>query len=183
MIVEIGTIKLNEKVMVSDPCYMIGTWCQGTVENVLPGTYHCFYVTEYESYGRVKNLIVVHEDHLSILESGYFFDEVIDETIGVDSGTCGIFDYEYYERYHMDSNDPEHEKWYRDKIDVQNGRTNFGITDEVGVWSESGYGDGCYPCYVHCDDNKKIVKFVIEFICDDEDDEDFDDYDEFDDED
>ena len=33
------TIKLGNKVMVSDPCYGLDTWCQGVLENVLPGNY------------------------------------------------------------------------------------------------------------------------------------------------
>ena len=34
-------IQLGEKVMVSDPCYGLNTWCQGVLENVLPGDYRC----------------------------------------------------------------------------------------------------------------------------------------------
>ena len=32
-------IQLGEEVMVSDPCYSIGTWCQIKLSNVLPGFY------------------------------------------------------------------------------------------------------------------------------------------------
>ena len=34
-------IKLNSKVMISDPCYGLNTWCQGIIEGVLPGNYNC----------------------------------------------------------------------------------------------------------------------------------------------
>lgn len=36
-----GFINLGEKVMVSDPCYEMGTWCQDTIDNMLKGIYKC----------------------------------------------------------------------------------------------------------------------------------------------
>ena len=103
-------IKLGEKVMVSDPCYGLGTWCQGVLENVLPGNYEC--EVEYKDEGdwgiRVAAIEVVHED------CGVYVFEPQDFEVGVDSGQAGIFDYDYYCRYHTDYNDREHvnDAWY-----------------------------------------------------------------------
>lgn len=33
----VGTFSLGTKVMVSDPCYKLNTWCQGVLENVKSG--------------------------------------------------------------------------------------------------------------------------------------------------
>ena len=107
-----GTITLGEKVMVSDPCYGLGTWCQGVLENVLPGVYDCN--VEYSDEDmweiRVSAIEVTHESC-----KGKFIQlECEDFEVGVDSGQAGIFDYEYYAKYHKDSTEREHvdDDWY-----------------------------------------------------------------------
>lgn len=104
------TIRLGEKVMVSDPCYGLNTWCQGVLENVLPGNYKC--EVEYKDEGdwgiRVSAIEVTHEDY------AYEIFEPQDFEVGVDSGQAGIFDYDYYCLYHTDTNDNEDvdDDWY-----------------------------------------------------------------------
>jgi hypothetical protein len=107
-----GTITLGSKVMVSDPCYGLGTWCQGVLDNVLPGEYEC--CVEHSDEGdwgmRVAAIEVTHSEYINtvmILEQEDF-------EVGVDSGQAGIFDYDYYVKYHSDRNDREHvdEVWY-----------------------------------------------------------------------
>lgn len=110
-----GNIILGAEVMVSDPCYGLGTWCQGIVKNVLPGAYECY--VEYCDDGlwgtRVSAIKIIHE--------GYRFDNLTYKTedfeVGVDSGQAGIFDYKYYEKYHSDCNERSHvdDDWY-DKV-------------------------------------------------------------------
>jgi hypothetical protein len=110
------TIKLGEKVMVSDPCYGLNTWCQGVLENVLPGNYEC--EVEYKDEGvwgiRVAAIEVVHED------DGVCVFEAQDFEVGVDSGQAGIFDYDYYCQYHTDANDRKHvdDDWYDRMCDL-----------------------------------------------------------------
>ena len=107
-----GTITLGEKVMVSDPCYGLGTWCQGVLENVLPGVYDCN--VEYSDEGdwgvRVSAIEVTHES----CRGRFIALECEDFEVGVDSGQAGIFDYEYYAKYHMDATEREHvdDDWY-----------------------------------------------------------------------
>ena len=103
-----GTMWLDDKVMVSDPCYDLGTWCQGVIENVLPGEYDCLvkYV-DTDSWGtRVAAIQAVHHDYI---------DSDLKETmenfeVGVDSGMAGIFDYKHYARHH--TGDECDEPWY-----------------------------------------------------------------------
>lgn len=107
-----GTITLGEKVMVSDPCYGLGTWCQGVLENVLPGEYDCN--VEYSNEGdwgiRVSAIEVTHES----CRGRFIALECEDFEVGVDSGQAGIFDYEYYAKYHKDATEEEHvdDDWY-----------------------------------------------------------------------
>lgn len=104
-------IKLGNKVMVSDPCYGLDTWCQGVLENVLPGTYNC--KVEYSDEGvfgkRVAAIEVVNENC-----DGIIVFEPEDFEVGVDSGQAGIFDYEYYAKYHSDCKERSHvdDDWY-----------------------------------------------------------------------
>lgn len=83
-------ITLSEVVVVSDPCYSRGTWCAGTVDNMLPGTYIPMVVYSSEGYsnGRVAQLIVHHESvTLQDLKKGTRAKFIV----GVDSGQAGIF--------------------------------------------------------------------------------------------
>ena len=103
----INTIELSDKVRVSDPCYDMDTWCAGTLENVLPGTYHCF--TQRVDQGdwgvRIGNTEVRHQDYLNIEPT-----EKMDIDVGVDSGQCGIYDLEYFIKAREDKHGED--KWY-----------------------------------------------------------------------
>ena len=107
-----GFINLGAKVMVSDPCYGLNTWCQGVIENVLPGKYECKVgFNDEENWGiRVADIEVVHKDYLN----KFLAYDVEDFDVGVDSGQAGIYDYEYYAKYHTDCNTRPHvdEEWY-----------------------------------------------------------------------
>lgn len=110
-----GIITLGAKVMVSDPCYGLGTWCQGVLKNVLPGQYAC--KVEYSDEGdwgiRVSAIEVTHIDY----KGKFLALNLEDFEVGVDSGQAGIFDYEYYTKYHMDATERPHvdDDWY-DKV-------------------------------------------------------------------
>jgi hypothetical protein len=107
-----GIITLGEKVMVSDPCYGLGTWCQGVLENVLPGQYDCN--VEYSDEGDWGNRVsAIEVTHISC-RGKFIALECEDFEVGVDSGQAGIFDYEYYAQYHMDATERPHvdDDWY-----------------------------------------------------------------------
>lgn len=102
-------IELGEKVVVSDPCYDLETWCNGTLEKVKPGTWH----TKAENLNinnwgeRCSALIAWHE---SVGEPD---DEDYEKTnihVGVDSGQAGIYDYNHF-AYIKDDKERE-EQWY-----------------------------------------------------------------------
>ena len=170
-------IQLGNKVMVSDPCYGLNTWCQGVLENVLPGTYDC--EVEYSDEGawgvRVAAIEVTHTN------CGAYGFEITDFTVGVDSGQAGIFDYDYYVKYHEDTNGRREvdDDWYDRVCDITLSEESAGTIDELGFVSSSGYGDGGYDCWVARNRDGYIVAIRIEYITEEEEDED----DEYDDED
>lgn len=163
------TIELGNQVVVSDPCYNLGTWCQGVLSNVKTGKWICDYEREFNDEGRVSRLIVRHLEHPNAEPT-----KLMEFEVGVDSGTAGIFDYEYYAQYH----DPElDENWYEKYVVCEIDNPGY-ITEGKGFWTESGYGDGGYNCYVS-EFNGEIVAIGIVFIEDYEDEEyEEDDYDE-----
>jgi len=191
------TFNLGSKVIVSDPCYKIPTWCQAVVKDVLPGTY----VSEIDEYDgedwgiRISKLRAIHQDH--ILTRHHIKWTAHEVTIGVDSGQAGIFDFDHYrdddhsETYDLplifgdDWNSDKGDKWYQrmcaltlSKEDNVLGLSEdgFGCSPD-GVVSRSGYGDGPYTLFIG-KVGDQIVGFEIEFIGEDDEDEDEEDDDE-----
>ncbi|EGC04023.1 DUF4241 domain-containing protein [Ruminococcus albus] len=151
-----GTITLDTRVRVSDPCYDMGTWCAGSLENVLPGTYNCFCQNTGE--GRVAAIKVVHEKYAP---EEYEPDELQNIDVGVDSGECGIYDEDYFAKKCKDK------EWYESTF-VQRGAAPL---DDKAFISSSGYGDGSYECFVARNPEGKIVAIKILFISFEEDEE------------
>lgn len=114
----LGIIELSDSVVVSDPCYHLGIWCSAILEKIVkPGKYHGFMNKADTSWGRrVTDLWVVHEDYLDIYPND--LDEKTD--IGVDSGGAGIFDFDYYNKYHpvLDDDGPS-SQWYDRQFDLR----------------------------------------------------------------
>lgn len=161
-------IKLGKKVRVSDPCYGTEVWCAGTIDNVKEGIYNV--EVEYSDEGmwgrRVKSISVIHKD----FNWGTYSVETSDIEVGVDSGQCGIYDEEYYNKYH--TVDGVDDVWYDDVCEATLSKAQFGIMSNKGVVSSSGFGDGCYNCYIIEDKTGQVVGISVVFIEDEEDKED-----------
>lgn len=148
-------IKLGNEIYLTDPCYDITTWCQQLVNNVKSGNWVIDY--EYNEYkdGAEQEVIlsIAHEDYGMTIFNEY--DEKIDSVeLGVDSGTIGIFDKEYYEKYHFDNKIDD--IWYDKNIcDFTNTlRRGANITDNKGVWVNTSYGDGAYIAELYIKDGE-----------------------------
>ena len=159
MIKYLGKIKLNDTVMVSDPCYEVGVWCQGEINNVLEGEYNVFIS---EDDGRIKELIVSHDNYLVIDVEDINIEQPFE--VGVDSGNAGIFDYKYY--YDTHEEDDVLDEWYDDMLaglfDNEDSK-NWLFFRNHGIITSSGYGDGVYHCYTAEHDNK-VMAIKIVFI-------------------
>lgn len=159
MIKYLGKIKLNDTVMVSDPCYKVGVWCQGEINNVLEGEYNV-YISEDD--GRIKELIVSSDKYPEIEDWEINIEQSFE--VGVDSGSAGIFDYKYY--YDTHEEDDILDEWYDDMLtglfDNEDSK-NWLFFRNHGVITSSGYGDGIYHCYTAEHDNK-VMAIKIVFI-------------------
>lgn len=131
---ELGTIELNNSVYVSDPCYRVGTWCQALIEGIKPGKYYGFmYKKDFGEKSwegiRVTDLWIAHEKYIK----NYPKILVKDADIGVDSGAAGIYDKEYFEKYHKFEEGkhiddyPEASQWYDNQFEL---RYNYDINGE-----------------------------------------------------
>jgi len=167
--------KLGETVVVSDPCYKLGTWCQGVLNDVLPGEYIANIIkAKDQGWGRrVAEFVATHVNHKS--DDLYYQNTPF--TIGVDSGQAGIFDINHYrndddsDSYDIepafDDEYPKNDgnKWYSKICSLTiNEPDSWGVI-EHGVVSTSGYGDGSYDLYIAKKDDK-VVSFKIKFIND-----------------
>lgn len=96
---------------------------------------------------------IAHKDYAHDIFENY--DKVVDSAeLGVDSGTIGIFDKEYYEKYHFTNNIDN--DWYDKNICdfVNTLRRGANITDKQGVWVNTSYGDEEYIAELYIKDNE-----------------------------
>lgn len=102
-------IELGNKVVISDPCYDLDTWCNGVLENVKPGIWH----TKAENVNinnwgeRCSALIVWHKDVEKPDEDDF---EETNIDVGVDSGQAGIYDYDHFA--YIKDDEGHDEQWY-----------------------------------------------------------------------
>jgi hypothetical protein len=171
-------IKLENRVMVSDPCYTIPTWCQIIVDKVEPGYYEPFVkISDEGSWGkRVSLLMCIHEEYidsdlnLNWVEHG--------GTVGVDSGQSGIFSMRSYRNdehpidrgngdFELSMYDEPGDRWYEKMCQRTLSDESWGVYDE-GLVSSSGYGDGSYTLFVLMTEDDTVVGFCIDFGIDEE---------------
>ena len=159
------------KLVVSDPSYKLGTWCQCTLDDVKNGTWEMEIKHERNAEsGPISKLIAHHEDHHC-----RFVGEWINGNICVDSGQLGVFDYDHYKNDSSLKDLPEPsfmydyegtELFYRHCCDITLSKIGAGVIPH-GCVSSSGYGDGSYVGEVFRDRDGKIVGVVVTFIDDD----------------
>lgn len=170
------TIELGSEVIVSDPCYEVGTWCQAKISGVSPGKYNVWVETsdKGDDWGiRISKLFAIHSDSKSVTWERTDFD------IGVDSGQCGIFSMDSYrndasakdvaQAWKDDVQSPGQE-WYTRMCRLTWGDESWGMYDK-GVVSRSGYGDGSYELYLAKNEKNEIVGFMVDYLLDQDEDE------------
>lgn len=175
--IPVGIFNINSpNILVTDPCYEKGTWCQGNINNAKTGKWYAqaSFSNEKVWDTRVSSLQIFHE--------GLSFRQLPDmdwkkqkATIGVDSGQAGFFQSErYHENGRGDFDD--HDSFYGQICEMTLSSKQAGVID-YGCVSSSGFGDGEYTLETIEDKDKKTVAARIIFIsCEDE--EEYDEYEE-----
>jgi len=164
---------VSGRVIVSDPCYEIGTWCQGILEKVRKGQWACHILLAREGACDmcVAELIARRTAPGNPAESRWTEEQF---EVGVDSGQAGLFDLAHYrddhaaqavERLSHESICPD-EPWYSLCCDRTSGSEMGAGTIPYGVVSSSGFGDGSYRCFTQRDRDGYITAIRIVFITD-----------------
>lgn len=173
---------VSGSLMVSDPCYEKGTWCQGLLDNVRNGKWNALVTKSKEgSWGnRCSSLVVEHEkvDHRSIVSTEWNKGKF---EVGVDSGQAGFFDISTYKNGKLiekdptfdavcaDDEDENENRWYNACCDITLGSMNAGVLPG-GVVSGSGFGDGGYDCMYAMKDGEVVAAMIV-FIAGEEEEE------------
>lgn len=147
--IPIGTFETTQDVLViSDPCYKLGTWCMGEVHDVKLGQWNASIgVADMGKWGnRIAYLAAFHQDcpdikTLDVHEAQF--------EVGVDSGQAGIFDFSHYQdqsvvkdRSFTEYGDPWYSFCCKQTLNTEH---HAGIIP-YGVVASSGFGDGGYVC-------------------------------------
>lgn len=161
------TVHLNKDVVVSDPCYSLGTWCQAILNNVKPGEYVIEYYKAKDS-GVGHAFCLTHKNYkLSVFPKEHY-----SVTLGIDSGQVGVFPLEefrndsiipdnhaYFIKVH-DINEPG-EKWYCGIVPIW-WVTPYRLVKNC-FNSESGYGDGVAELRVSTNSKGEIYRIAVIF--------------------
>ena len=176
---------VSGKMILSDPCYSVPTWCQGVVENVKNGEW--IGIAELTNQGqwgdRISMLLSMNVDAMNknpnLEQELITMSKPLPFEGAVDSGQFGHFDFDNYRKdelainlvkaFEDDYSTEEGDEWYRACCEITL-HNEFGAMP-FGVVSSSGFGDGGYTNYGIKDDSGQYVGFMTIFI-DDEDDED-----------
>lgn len=168
----ITKLKLEDKVVVTDPCYCYEPNQRGIVllKNVQAGEYKCCVI--YNKENRVKEAIILHES-LSIYEQEGFL-WLQDGFISVDAAIAGVINYSLHEEMRKCKNRSEEkweEKYYKEICELFSQDTDTICFRENSFITSTGWGDGRYEVYVTKKDDKIYgIKIIY-----DEDEEEFED--------
>ena len=142
----VGTMMLDTKVDITDPCYSKGVWCRMTAD-CEPGEYKGYIEMSDEGiFGtRVASISIFKGDKIWGIEEM----EIIGN-IGVDAGLAGFFN---------DKPDFSDNEWYDLCDKISKGHV-WNLYD--GIFASSGYGDGFYDVYANEERNAFTIVFIYE---------------------
>ena len=157
--VKIGELKFGNEILVSDPCFPVGTFGTMVIKNTEPGTYLAEKKVTYFDNGdyRVSSLRIHHKDYP--LEDFYPCD-LVDGKCFVDSGQCGFWDTKKFAK----AKEKNADRFY-DRVEALTlfDERACGICS-AGVVSSSGFGDGSYLLFAGYNNEDKCVALEISYI-------------------
>lgn len=177
------------KIVASDPCYSLDTWCMAIIENVRNGTWFAFADTiEKPGWGkRISALVVYHADTLKVnpnILSLYHLMPKLPFVGGVDSGQFGFFDFDAYRNSAVITSEIPLWEEFEEKDggkfysacchQTLETPEHWGVLP-FGAVSTSGYGDGSYDILGEKNSYGEYTAFAVMFIDESPEDEDEDD--------
>ncbi len=180
-------------IIISDPCYSKGEWCQATIPAV-NGKWYADVEKINEGFSKGRNAILIAYHAQSLLNNSKLREELrsryntnapMEHVFGVDSGQLGYFDQDVYENessvttpvWNEERYTEENKRWYGScGYQTLENKQGWGVING-GVVSSSGWGDGSYATYGVKDADGNYIALMTVFI-DDSDDSDLDEDDE-----
>ena len=168
----IGTIAIENGIVIGDPCYngndIVSHGISMAGKEMQSGIYDCYvgWVNEGDCWGnRVAFMEIVRDGERFKLSYGEFLG-----SCSVDSGTLMISDRTAWEKNHKE--DSINDEWYDKNIVAQCNKDEdvYIFDDGNSFLSESGLGDGCYDVFGDSDKDGKLIRMMAEFILPDEED-------------
>lgn len=159
----LGTVAFGPKVLATDPCYTVDTWCNALVDGVLPGEWDG-YALEIEDSGfgrRVAIQVAHHRNHPVKAWSTCW--RTLSGNVGVDSGQCGLFDYRRYPKGPSTGEYGDSGSVYGKCCEVTLANPSAGRVRQ-GFVTESGIGDGCYSLLGQVDRKGQLVALALVFL-------------------
>lgn len=158
-------ILLGREVVITDPAYPYGEVYQKSTNRILPGWWRCAAKkVDCGDWGmRVKSILICHEDYVN---KDSLFENIglVSGRIAVDSGQCGFFDSEYFQKNQPDDDFDNPKSWYRRVCEITLNEPDYGTIDERGFVASSGYGDGMYEVWGEKNSDGLYINFIIIFI-------------------
>ena len=175
MFTEVGQFAvISSALFVSDPCYNYDTWCAKKICDVKNGNWKAYVLSyDFGKYGiRNISLLAIHENY-NESDLANMRMEIID-TLGVDSGQLGIFDYDNFKNDKQFSEDYEPNfnissteqgyKFYGACCDATFSGVEAGVLP-YGCVTSSGFGDGIYEAYIYYENDEVVaVEAIFELI-------------------
>lgn len=159
--VDLGQIEIkNGKIQMSDPCYSPDLWCSH-VTKVKNGKWNCKALVGIVPHGWGQRVVALEINHESTPKKKA---TTLQAVCPVDSGQCGFFDADYYNKQYQNAD--VNEKWYNKicKITCDDDNDCCGAIDGQGVVAASGIGDGVYDCYVGHNTSGEVTAMRLKFI-------------------
>ncbi|WP_294660604.1 DUF4241 domain-containing protein [uncultured Fusobacterium sp.] len=174
----ITKLKLEDKVVVTDPCYCTDLEESGIIllKEVQEGEYKCYAI--YDRDNQIKEAVILFEN-LSFWNKDAYSWQLETKTISVDAGIAGVINYALYEEMMLckAKNEKEWESRYYKEICELFSKDDTICFRENSFITLTGVGDGEYEVFTTKNKDNKIVGINIVYI-EDEDEEDDEWYDE-----
>lgn len=166
------------KIVASDPCYTLGTWCQGVIDNVRNGTWFAHVDTSDEGrWGkRIAALVIYHADNQqnnpNILSQFRLMPKLPLIAL-VESGQFGFFDHDGYRNddmitpeiplWNYSENSQPGRKFYAACCNLTIEGESWGILP-FGAVSSSGFGDGDYTVLGEKNSHGEYIALAVIYI-------------------
>lgn len=168
--ISIGKVLVKGPLVVTSPVFTLKPWWCGYFTDMKLGLYDCFVSRENLLN---TSLVILHQDYKNIT-----FDSInlANFDVHVDSESIGIFNKDYYNKFHINNSFHEinqtdntrksvFDEWYSIHVDSLFVEDRFAsITDGLGVVCRVSKDKHFYNCYMKKDSQSLVIGIRVELL-------------------